>query len=290
MQWWHLSKTRRLEISNGGRWYIALTVLVGIAAINSGNNVIYLIESLLLSMLIFSGVLSETAVNRVTVTRRLGRAVVGKPVPDRLDIENSASFPIFCVEIGEWKNGVFQHIAFLPRLGAKEKITLSSGQVFAERGLCHWDGYAVATSFPFGFGRKIRMTKDSGRRIVWPKGDVSAYEGTERARKVSTEYVDGEVRGLHAEEEQRLVHWPSTLRKGTLVGRVRDQNREPLRIELTADSQDKDLERKISLAADKFHNSRIGARTLVLTVDGHRSTVNGRTAALDALALIGKGT
>ena len=286
MQWWHLSRSRHLEVSTGGRWYIALTLLVGIAAVNSGNNVIYLVESLLLSMLIFSGVLSEFAVRGVEVSRRVGRAIAGKSVPDRIDIYNSSKFPVFCLEISEWRGNVFHPIAFLPHIAAKERITINSAQIINQRGKRHWDGYAVATSFPFGFGRKSRMIKFPGERIVWPHGEKDHRLGVEKTKLNSAEYLEGELRELSQEEDMRLIHWPTTMRRGGLVGRVRDYGKEPILVELLVRAGDPSFEKKISKAAGCFYSAHSTARVLLIKTENNSKTINGRSAALDALAVL----
>ena len=48
-----------IRIKRAGWAYITLTLLIGIAAINTGNNLIYLIEAALLSFLAVSGFLGR---------------------------------------------------------------------------------------------------------------------------------------------------------------------------------------------------------------------------------------
>src|SRR5205085_2670668 len=62
---------RRLSFTALGRWYVALTIAIGFAAINTGNNLLLLVLGLLLSSIIVSGVLSETSLRGVKVERRL---------------------------------------------------------------------------------------------------------------------------------------------------------------------------------------------------------------------------
>ena len=53
---------RKLRLTITGRWFVALTILLGVAAIMVGNNVFYLLESFLLGAMILSGVLSEITI------------------------------------------------------------------------------------------------------------------------------------------------------------------------------------------------------------------------------------
>ena len=71
---------RRLSFTRLGRWYVGLTIGIGLAAINTGNNLLFLVLGLLLSSIVVSGVLSEVSLRGVRVERRLPSAVsVGTP-------------------------------------------------------------------------------------------------------------------------------------------------------------------------------------------------------------------
>ena len=50
---------RRLKLTREGKYFIFITFGVGVAAINTGNNLLYLLLGMLLSLIIVSGVLSE---------------------------------------------------------------------------------------------------------------------------------------------------------------------------------------------------------------------------------------
>jgi len=50
---------RRLKLTREGKYFIGITFGVGFAAINTGNNLLYLLLGMLLSMIVVSGVLSE---------------------------------------------------------------------------------------------------------------------------------------------------------------------------------------------------------------------------------------
>src|SRR4051812_6195848 len=69
----HLSlrPPRSLTITGPGRTYLVITLGVGLGALNTGNNLLYLVLGLLLSMVVVSGVLSENCLRRLEI-RRLG--------------------------------------------------------------------------------------------------------------------------------------------------------------------------------------------------------------------------
>src|SRR5205085_4830212 len=71
---------RRLTFTRVGRWYTGLTVGIGLAAINTGNNLLFLVLGLLLASIVVSGILSEQSLKSLQVERRLpSGATAGEP-------------------------------------------------------------------------------------------------------------------------------------------------------------------------------------------------------------------
>ncbi|HEX9618723.1 MAG TPA: hypothetical protein VF989_01230, partial [Polyangiaceae bacterium] len=62
---------RTLRPTRAGWSFFALTFGVGFAALNTGNNLLYLVLSLMLSFLVLSGVLSESALRGIGLRRRI---------------------------------------------------------------------------------------------------------------------------------------------------------------------------------------------------------------------------
>ena len=60
---------RRIKTTREGKFLIAFTIGLGFAAINTGNNLLYLVLGMLLSLIVVSGILSELTLRDVTVER-----------------------------------------------------------------------------------------------------------------------------------------------------------------------------------------------------------------------------
>ena len=69
---------RTLRPTRAGWVFFALTLGVGIAALNTGNNLMYMVLSLLLSFLVLSGVMSESALRGIQVRRVLPAELVAE--------------------------------------------------------------------------------------------------------------------------------------------------------------------------------------------------------------------
>src|SRR5262249_47872910 len=66
-----LRPPRTLKSTRAGRVCVLMTLGVGVGALNTGNNLLYLVLGLLLSAIVASGILSELSLKGIEV-RRLG--------------------------------------------------------------------------------------------------------------------------------------------------------------------------------------------------------------------------
>ena len=69
--WRKFKPPRRLKFTREGKFFVGITLGVGFAAINTANNLLYLLLGLLLALIIVSGVMSELSLRNLTVVRRL---------------------------------------------------------------------------------------------------------------------------------------------------------------------------------------------------------------------------
>ncbi len=80
---------RRLRFTRIGGWFVGITLLVSIAAFNTGNNPLYLVLGMLLSLILLSGLLSELTLKDLEVSRQLpSRIFAGQPVLVGLTLVN----------------------------------------------------------------------------------------------------------------------------------------------------------------------------------------------------------
>ena len=282
---------RRLEVTRSGKWYIALTIALGVTALASGNNAIYLMESLLLAGLILSGLQSEKQVSSVKIEFLRVQAKAGEPTTDWVIVQNEEKNALFCLEVGEWNDGEFISLAFFPRIRGNETVRTQSKQEIRKRGTHRWDGFAIATSFPFGFARKIKVVRRPGERIVWPtplpaKRDSGDHRTGQRGNRNSEiEVVDGEIRKYDWNDDARMIVANQSFRGlGPMVRNRRPILKEPEVVldvrQLPGDA----FELEIRRASTLFYKSE-NADLVILQGKGRRKII-GKQAALTALALI----
>ncbi|MBX3129738.1 MAG: hypothetical protein KF718_23685 [Polyangiaceae bacterium] len=212
---------RRLKLTREGKYFIGITFGVGFAAINTGNNLLYLLLGMLLSLIVVSGVMSEMSLRHLTVVRRLPpRAQVGRPHLVEIEVYNHKTrVPSYAIEIEDLRAGqpADKRCFFL-------KISPQSAQVAAyrrnpgRRGRDRHIGFRVATRFPFGLFEKSRELSADGDLIIYPAVDPIRLSSDQGGVKLG---LDGNLGRGHGDEilgvrpkrdgdDPRDVYWPKS--------------------------------------------------------------------------------
>lgn len=225
---------RRIEFSRGGTFFTVGAFAIGFAAINTGNNLLYLLLGAMLGFVAVSSWLSEQVIGGVIIGRHTPRGVTaGNPVRVEYEVENGRrKIPVFAIEIGE--NGLPER-GFVPYLRAGGRTVARAHYRFARRGVVPLGPVAVSTSFPFGLFRKTRTVDLPGELVVWPRTDrpVPLQElGAGRHAAVGPVFQGptgprGEYRGLRGYrpgDDPRDIHWRTSARLGVPVVREYEQS------------------------------------------------------------------
>ena len=98
---------RRLKFTREGKFFVGITLGVGFAAINTGNNLLYLLLGLLLALIVVSSIMSELSLRDLSVVRRLPqRAQVGRPHLVEIEVFNHKSrVPSYAIEVEDLRFG-----------------------------------------------------------------------------------------------------------------------------------------------------------------------------------------
>jgi uncharacterized protein (DUF58 family) len=225
---------RRLSFTPLGRWYVALTVAIGFAAINTGNNLLFLVLGLLLSSIVVSGILSETSLRAVRVERRLPiSASVGAEALVALIARNGKPrAPSVGLTVREKGGDVAGQGLFLV-LGPGRSEEVSYRFTPARRGVHRFDQLEVATRAPFGLFEKVRPLSAPAELIVFPRRIAPppleprqlAREGESSTGRAGHGLEMHALRDYRPGEDARSIHWRSSARAGKLIGVDREQER-----------------------------------------------------------------
>lgn len=237
---------RKFRLTREGRAFLFVTVGVGFAAVNTANNLLYLVLGLLLSLLLVSGVLSDLALWKLQVKRRVpARMFAGT----RTVIEVSASndkrwLASVSVETVDEIDGVETAPANFLRIRAGESGVAGYTYEPPRRGLIQLGNLRVRTRYPFGLIEKGYPTFEPDEAVVFPRlldhvaappvqpvpGDATPTHRTGRGSEFA-----GSVRFYREGDEARDIHWKRTASRGELVVREHEQDTSSL-VTLTIDN------------------------------------------------------
>jgi uncharacterized protein (DUF58 family) len=214
---------RRLYFTRGGGFFTAGAFAIGLAAINTGDNLLYLLLGGMMGFIAVSGWLSEQVVRGIEVRALPPRAATaGTPTRVGYEVRNRKKWmPSYALEVVEPDGGR----AYAPVVRAGQAYAVRADRVFERRGVYTLAPVTLATSFPFGLFIKTREVAVGGEVVVWPRRDRNVREpltGGDKARRRgqlagSAEGARGEFRGLRGYrpgDDPRDVHWRSTARLG----------------------------------------------------------------------------
>lgn len=228
-----------------GWWCLVAAMGLGLAAVNTGHNLIYLLCALLLGLVTVSGLLSEVTLRGLRLEPvPPEEAYARRPVLVGARIQNRkrwlASHSLAVEVLGP--AGSVEHVFYLPRLSPGEERWLVWEAVFARRGRQRLGGVRLATRFPFGLFVKVGRRVLEAEVLVFPAvGPVPPVrwrelEGVEgrplRRRGRGHDLYD--LRPYRTGDDPRLIHWRTSARAGTLLVReLEDDTSRDTRIVLT---------------------------------------------------------
>ncbi|HVG03204.1 MAG TPA: DUF58 domain-containing protein [Nitrospira sp.] len=261
-----------------------LTVAVGIAAINTGNNLFYLLLAMMLSLTIVSGLLSEQCLRRLEFHRHLPSILfVNQSATVALWIANRKSrVPSFSLRLHDVVTG--QDVDRGLRLSylAPESSRLLSYPLLARRrGQYQFDGIRAVTAFPFGLFEKAALYGFDGSVTVCPEiiplppltiHELSAtgqHRGLTRRGPGNSLY---NLREFRPGDDSRAIHWMTTARTAKLMLKeteAEDQRWVTVAVSTVAPVEEDDaFERALSVAASLLdHLLREGYQARLLLGD-----------------------
>ena len=249
------SYRRKLKFTREGKYYVFLAFGVGFAAINTGNNLLYLILGMMLSQIVGSGILSELTIRRLRVSRHLPRRIFAKqPVLVGIRVRNEKQrFPTFAIEIEDLSaDKSDRKRCFFLRIPARASQNTSYEHNFRKRGVYHLSSFKITTRFPFSLFAKSRRLEAPEKVIVYPElvsvdPQLRTYRnlGNLPQPRLGRAGDFHALRGYREGDDHRTIFWRKSTRGRLLVRQHEDPRSRQITIfldnhrspELTNDTQ-----------------------------------------------------
>jgi len=217
-----------VRVTNVGLGFILMTLVVAVAATNTGNNGLYILVSLFLGALVVSGVVSRRNVENVAVELD-GPAEIfaGVPVRFTLRLTNRGRLPrrALLVKISSAAAPIL-----FGRLDPGRPAERGVDLVFPRRGRRSIESLLLYSGYPIGLFRKGRVHPLEDERLVYPSPANVPYVPPDPREAEGGDPRDrrrgrgAEIRNLREAgfgDDPRDVHWPQTARQGKFIVKER---------------------------------------------------------------------
>jgi uncharacterized protein (DUF58 family) len=295
---WHPRRT--IWPTRDGWWSLFAAVGLGVAAVNTGNNLLYLLSSMLLALVVVSGILSEAVIRRLRLAPALPDEILaGRPVLIGATVQSLKRWvPSYSITLEVHEDGRVVRYIYIPRIPAGDARLVTWEATLPRRGRHRLGGLRITTRFPFGIFLKAGQVTMQDEVLVYPAlapispqrlrdlGGGGAVHTRRRGRGSDLH----DLRDYRAGDDPRLIHWKSSAKTGSLT--VRELEAETTldtRIMLVGAGDPARVEAGIAEAASlAVHLLRAGAQVEVAGAGLHVPLGRGpgqRRAVLTALAL-----
>ncbi len=232
-----MARRVRYKITRGGLLFSFGILVVGLAAIISANNLMFLIAAAMMATLLVSGFVSRLCLAALELDFLVPEHVsAGRSVPGKIFVRNQKwvipSFSIRVEGIREPASPALTSGVYFPLIPGGATLEETVEVRFPRRGAYRQNSFAFSTSFPFGFLEKSARVTLRREMIVYPAIDPqSGFEDLLAgiAGEIETHYRGlgrdfYRIRPYEALESARHVDWKASAHVGTL--QVREFARE----------------------------------------------------------------
>jgi uncharacterized protein (DUF58 family) len=223
------------RVTRDGWIYMAGILLVALPALNTGNNLLFLILASLIAVILMSGILSSITLSGIEMRLELPEHIfAAQPVRAMVELDNQKlTLPSFSlrVEAAKIKGGpaaaMLDTPVYFPYLPKRDHVQQSVPMIFPRRGVYRQEAFRIVTRFPFGFLQKSRHVNLKTEALVYPSvGPSEEYlEILPGIQGALESLAKGRGQDLYAlrdyvpTDSARHVHWKASARYGSLMVR-----------------------------------------------------------------------
>jgi uncharacterized protein (DUF58 family) len=229
----------RYRITRGGILFTAAILIVGAAAVFTGNNPLFLVVAAMMATLLVSGFVSRLCLAGLELDFLVPEHVSAtRLVPGRLFVRNRKWFmPSFSTRVEavrERNSPLLESAVYFPLIAAGATLEETVEVRFPRRGSYKSNTFAFSTAFPFGFLERSARVTLLRETVVYPA--IDPQPGFEDLLAGITGEIETHYRGLgrdfyrirpyEATESARFVDWKATAHAGSLQVREFARERE----------------------------------------------------------------
>ncbi|MFH1491100.1 MAG: DUF58 domain-containing protein [Pseudomonadota bacterium] len=214
-------KRYRVKIAPSGYVFIIITIVLGVGAVNTGNNLLYLLTSLLLALMALSGVVSLGNLFLLNFSMSPPREIfAGVPAPFELIIGKTRGHSFFLTCDTPYGSVKCPFV----KGGFKTSLWLT----FSKRGRGQVQTLELYSGFPMGFFKRYKSCRVGLDALVYPMPKPCPFPALSRENwsgqlsGAPFGEIGDETKGLREywpSDPLKWIDWKATARKGEMVAR-----------------------------------------------------------------------
>lgn len=265
-----------MKLTREGKRFLIATVLIAVAAFNTANNLIYLVFSMMLSILFLSLCILKYNLNGLTLKVSHDQPIFAKSF-SQINItlfNDKKNIPSYSINVMMPEK--IKGRAYFPKILAFSEIQKQVPVFYERRGIYRYHSFLMESSFPFIFFSKIVPSRFEGEIIVYP--EITRidriipemvnewYESSQASMRREEEF--SMIREFRHGDDWRRIHWKASAKTAKFM--VKEYTAcEPKKLTIILDnlkSYDvESFEKAVSFAAsitDRFLNEGFFVRLL----------------------------
>jgi uncharacterized protein (DUF58 family) len=213
-----------MKTTREGKRFIIASLLIAFAALNTGNNLVYLILSLMLSFIFLSALLLRINLSRLSLKVGVNTPVfAGDTASSRIMIHNDKRLlPGYSVSV---RSPVAISPVYFPFIPAGSTATGDLKLRFKRRGLYRFEDFSATSGFPFILFSRRGSIHTRGELLVYPElRDVDDFveeafgSGIEGAARLTGAGEDiYSMREYRYGDDRRRIHWKASAKAAGLL-------------------------------------------------------------------------
>lgn len=214
----------RVKITKEGKRFLLATLLIAVAAVNTGNNLIYLICSLMLSFLVLSVVILRINLAGISLRVSVDHPVFsGEQTAAHFEMRNSNRLvPAYSLHITAPD---LSSPLYLLYSAPQDRVKAQARISFRKRGLCTFGDFTVRSGFPFILFEKSSTVTVSGEVLVYPARmdveelvpEIAGQEGSGAGKTTGSGDEIHSLREFRYGDDWRKIHWKASAKTSGLM-------------------------------------------------------------------------
>jgi uncharacterized protein (DUF58 family) len=213
-----------MKATREGKRFVLASVLIAVAALNTGNNLIYLILALMLSLVVVSlGILKENLSGLSLTVDSISAVFAGEGAAFSVVLKNRKRYiPTYSVNI--LSEGMTSR-SYFPMVPAHGETVMDVKILFRKRGLYGARSFTAQSGFPFILFAGEKKMEVAGEVLVYPAlrdvGDIvsegwGSAEGDTMRMAGAGEEIHS-IRDFRYGDDLRHIHWKASAKAADLM-------------------------------------------------------------------------